>query len=56
MQNLNELLGKNITPIHQPARAGDIRISQANIERARQELGFQPTVSFREGLAKLVLR
>jgi nucleoside-diphosphate-sugar epimerase len=54
VKNLNEILGKNITPIHQPARAGDIRISQANIERARKELGFQPKVSFRDGLATLL--
>jgi UDP-glucose 4-epimerase len=51
---LNELLGTRIVPNHQPARAGDVRISQANIARAQHELGFQPSVSFRDGLAKLL--
>lgn len=51
---LNELLGKNIVPVHQPARAGDVRISLASIERAKKELGYQPTVSFRDGLARLL--
>lgn len=52
VQHLNELLGTKIEPIHQPARAGDVRTSLANIERARAELRYQPTISFREGLAK----
>lgn len=51
---LNELLGTNITPLHAPARAGDVRYSLANIERARKELGYRPAVVFRDGLAKLI--
>ncbi len=51
VQHLNDLLGLRIQPIHQPLRAGDVRVSQASIERARKELGFQPTVSFRDGVA-----
>ena len=54
VRNLNELLGAKIAPTHQPARAGDIRISQANIDRAKKELGFQPAFSFRDGLARLL--
>jgi UDP-glucose 4-epimerase len=49
---LNELLGTRIQPNHQPPRPGDVRLSQADISRARKELGYQPTVSFRDGLAK----
>jgi len=52
VHHLNELLGTHIQPNHQPARAGDVRTSQASIRRAREELGYQPTVSFRDGLAK----
>lgn len=51
---LNEILGTSLQPIHQPARAGDVRLSQASIRRAREELGYDPTVSFRDGLAKTV--
>ena len=39
---------------HTPPRAGDIRHSQADIERARHALGYEPRVSFREGLEKTV--
>ena len=49
---LNEILGTKIHPIHQPPRAGDVRISQASIRRACEELGYDPTVSFRDGLAQ----
>jgi UDP-glucose 4-epimerase len=52
VRHLNDLLGTKITPIHQPPRAGDVRISQACIRRARNELGYDPKVTFREGLAK----
>ena len=49
---LNEILGTKLQPLHQPPRAGDVRVSQANIRRAREELGFAPLVSFRDGLEK----
>ncbi|MGB6429274.1 MAG: SDR family oxidoreductase [Candidatus Acidiferrales bacterium] len=35
-----------------PPRAGDIRDSQADIELARQQLGYEPTVGFEEGLRR----
>ena len=54
VKHLNDVLGTRIEPIHQPARPGDVRLSQADISRARAELGYYPTVSFREGLAKTV--
>jgi UDP-glucose 4-epimerase len=47
---LNELLGTTIKPVHQPPRAGDVRHSLADITAARRDLGYQPKVSFREGL------
>jgi len=52
VKHLNALLGARIQPIHQPPRAGDVRVSQADISLARNELGYRPTVSFRDGLAK----
>lgn len=51
VRHLNEILGTKIEPIHQPPRAGDVRISQADVSRAECELGYRPTVSFRDGLA-----
>jgi UDP-glucose 4-epimerase len=52
VRNLNDLLGTNIQPIHGPPRAGDVRHSQADISRARRDLGYDPNVSFAEGLRR----
>ena len=49
---LNRLLGTNITPQMAPSRAGDVRQSQAVIERARRDLGYEVIVSFEEGLSR----
>jgi UDP-glucose 4-epimerase len=46
-------LSKSSSPIeHADARAGDIVRSVAAIERARNELDFEPTVTIRDGLAE----
>ena len=50
INGLNELLGKSIKPIFQPARAGDVRHSQANIDAARSDLGYAPVYTFMQGL------
>ncbi|MBV9125587.1 MAG: SDR family oxidoreductase [Planctomycetes bacterium] len=52
VRTLNELLGRHIQPQHGPARLGDVRYSQADISRARRDLGYEPTVSFKEGLRR----
>jgi UDP-glucose 4-epimerase len=51
VRDLNQLLGADIRPIFAPARAGDVRFSQADITRARADLSYEPRVSFRDGLA-----
>ena len=52
VKHLNELLGTRIEPRFAPARAGDVRYSEADITRAQQDLGFAPAVSFKEGLRR----
>jgi UDP-glucose 4-epimerase len=47
---LNRLLGTNVQPKHEPARAGDVRDSLADITLAREYLGYEPQISFEEGL------
>ncbi|KAB1189925.1 NAD-dependent epimerase/dehydratase family protein [Haloferax sp. MBLA0076] len=43
------------TPVQfEPARPGDIAESEADITRARRDLGFEPTVSLRNGLGRIV--
>ena len=43
-----------ITPTHGPERIGDIRHSMANISRIKNTLGWNPVVSFEEGIDGLV--
>ena len=47
-------LGFTGKPIYGPSRAGDIRHSLADIDRAAKELGYQPKAHFHEGLRKTV--
>jgi nucleoside-diphosphate-sugar epimerase len=53
-QQIGELLGKRIAPLHEPPRAGDVRDSQADATRARTLLGWAPAVPFAEGLRRTV--
>jgi UDP-glucose 4-epimerase len=50
VEHLNRLLGTKIVAKHGPERIGDVRHSQADISRARRDLGYEPRVSFEEGL------
>jgi len=52
---LNRQLGTSLTPQHGPPRSGEVRHSRADISRARRELGYEPSVSFEEGLKETVL-
>ena len=51
---LKELTGYRGEPAYEPPRAGDIRDSLADIELARNLLGYEPKVDFREGLRRTV--
>jgi UDP-glucose 4-epimerase len=51
---LNRILGTNIQPAHGPARPGDVRFSLAKIDRIRAELGYEPGVTFEEGLRQTI--
>lgn len=50
----SDLLGKDARPDYQAPRPGDIRDSVADISRAREALGFSPSMPFRDGLANLL--
>ena len=39
---------------HGPARPGDIRHSEARIDRAKRHLGFEPRIDLREGLETMI--
>ena len=51
---VRDLVGAKVEPIYADPRAGDVKDSQADISKARRVLGYQPSVSFEDGLAKTV--
>jgi nucleoside-diphosphate-sugar epimerase len=53
-QGMKTLVGATVDPVYVETRAGDVRDSQADISKARRILGYEPTVSFEEGLRRTV--
>jgi UDP-glucose 4-epimerase len=49
-----EMLQSDIQPLYGPERAGDVKHSQASIDAARKAFGYEPSVSFEEGLRRTV--
>ena len=52
LECFRRISGKNFQAKYEPAREGDIRDSQADISKAREVLGYEPTVMFDEGLER----
>ncbi len=52
LRELGRITGKTLEAKYDPPRDGDIRDSQADISQAREFLGYEPQVSFEEGLAR----
>ena len=53
-QTVRDLVGARVEPLYAAARQGDVRDSQADIQKAGRLLGYEPTVSFDAGLKKTV--
>jgi UDP-glucose 4-epimerase len=51
---IGRILAKPVTKEFAPSRPGDIRHSWADIEAAREALGWQPTVGLEEGLRRTI--
>jgi UDP-glucose 4-epimerase len=49
---INAVLGTQLEPRFEPARAGDVRDSQASLERIRAAIGYEPVVGYEEGLRR----
>jgi UDP-glucose 4-epimerase len=47
---INAILGTNLEPEFRAPRAGDVKDSQASLDRIKAVLGYEPTVDFEEGL------
>jgi nucleoside-diphosphate-sugar epimerase len=51
---LRDLLGATVEPAYAAPRAGDVRHSLADLSRAQEELGYEPSVPLREGLERTI--
>lgn len=54
VEALNRILNRNLEPIFAQARAGDVKHSQASLERISTVLSYRPLVDFEEGLRRTV--
>jgi len=54
VKTLQTILKTDVAPVLAPTREGDVRDSQADIFKARQLLGFEPAVTFGDGLRHTV--
>jgi nucleoside-diphosphate-sugar epimerase len=53
-KTIRDLVKARVEPIYAAPRSGDVKDSQADISKARRVLGYEPIVSFEEGLARTV--
>lgn len=51
---LNRVMGTTARPEFGPVRQGDVKDSQAAISKAKDLLGYEPTIDFEEGLRRTV--
>jgi nucleoside-diphosphate-sugar epimerase len=54
LATIAQLTGAHPDPIREPARAGDIRTTAADMTRTQRVLGYAPSVDIREGLRRTV--
>jgi UDP-glucose 4-epimerase len=54
VDGINSALGTKIEPVFEPPRVGDVRDSLADISLARELLGYEPKVSFEDGLRRTI--
>ena len=54
LETLKKIFGSDVEPIYLEFRPGDVRDSQADIAKARDILGYKPSVGFEDGLRKTV--
>jgi UDP-glucose 4-epimerase len=54
LETIQRLIGSDVTPIHGPIRAGDVRHSLADLRCARELLGWAPSVPLEEGLRRCI--
>jgi nucleoside-diphosphate-sugar epimerase len=53
-QEMRKIVGASVEPTYAEPRQGDVRDSQAAIDKAERILGYRPIVSFEEGLKRTI--
>jgi nucleoside-diphosphate-sugar epimerase len=53
-RTMRRMIGASVEPRYAEPRAGDVRDSQADIAKAKRLLGYEPTVTFEDGLQRTV--
>ena len=53
-ERIRKVVGAEVQPVYAEPRAGDLKDSQADIAKAQRLLGYEPLVSFEEGLSRTV--
>jgi UDP-N-acetylglucosamine/UDP-N-acetyl-alpha-D-glucosaminouronate 4-epimerase len=51
---MREVVGGTLEPTYSEPRKGDVRDSQADIRKAKELLGYEPIVSFEEGISRTI--
>ena len=51
---MRDVVGGTVEPTYADVRSGDVKDSQADISKAERLLGYQPIVSFEEGLKRTI--
>ena len=54
VERINQILRKDIQPVYEQPRPGDIKHSFASIEKAIRMIGYTPSVDFEEGLLRTI--
>jgi len=53
-ETIGRLLDRPVEKTHGPAQPGDVRESWADVTAAREAIGYEPTVTFEEGLQRTI--
>src|ERR1051326_6305576 len=54
LMQINKIMERDIAPIYEHPRSGDIKHWQADIQKAVTKLNYKPSVSFSEGLRRTI--
>lgn len=54
LEDLRRILGSDVEPTYLESRPGDVKHSLADISQAKEQLGYQPSIAFDEGLRRTI--